>query len=436
MLIRVLHPFLRAARIDQPTGGRLASVRGRRETGQEGDCYPTQFTACPGARARHATWRWVSRPSRPLSIALLLARWGVETVVLDDHPERAGVRKRCAGNTTSLGIAGRRPHGSCAVRISWTTARTFHHDEELSPPTYADTADLPFHLSSTSPRHASSRFSTTRSGHLPPQRPARPRTAREPSRRTSRGRAGEPRGGDRDDELPRAAEERTPHRAPWHSRPRPPRPRRAGRDQLWSVGRTVLVLGLAAHHAVPRPPHHRPSSTGRGAATRARCTAPRCVGPRIDRRHPSPAITGPRRPPAPAHRRGATSTSTPRRAAVRCASCGCTRSTSVVSSPLPCPHGPDSSESCARMPTSRPSYLRAAPRPGEPPSGGLSATDKAQASPTPAEPLRPTSAANHLSAASLPVGTVGPTTSKTYFCPEYQESCNPPVSAGERIDLT
>ena len=67
----------------------------------------------------------------------------------------------------------------------------------------------------------------------------------------------------------------------------------------------------------PRSPQHRPGTdrmrVGRvlfardaegGAATRARCAAPRRAGPRSDRRHPPAAIAGPRRPPAPAHRRG------------------------------------------------------------------------------------------------------------------------------------
>jgi 3-(3-hydroxy-phenyl)propionate hydroxylase len=81
------------------------------------------------------------------SAALLLARWGVETVVLDDHPERAeiGSKALCQQRDVldiweSVGAGAR----IAAEGTSWTTARTFHRDAELFATSYADRSRSPF----------------------------------------------------------------------------------------------------------------------------------------------------------------------------------------------------------------------------------------------------------------------------------------------------
>ncbi|MCE3555844.1 FAD-dependent monooxygenase [Pseudonocardia sp. RS11V-5] len=73
--------------------------------------------------------------------ALLLARWGVPTVVLDQRPERdmVGSKAICQQRDVldvweAVG-AGRR---IAAEGVTWTTARTFHRDRELFAMEFAD----------------------------------------------------------------------------------------------------------------------------------------------------------------------------------------------------------------------------------------------------------------------------------------------------------
>ncbi len=79
--------------------------------------------------------------------ALLLARWGVPTVVLDRRPERdlVGSKAICQQRDVldiwaSVG-AGER---IAAEGVTWTTARTFHRDRELFANTFADPGRSPF----------------------------------------------------------------------------------------------------------------------------------------------------------------------------------------------------------------------------------------------------------------------------------------------------
>src|SRR5690349_23320056 len=79
--------------------------------------------------------------------ALLLARWGLSVVVLDARPERdlIGSKAICQQRDVldvwdSVGV------GAEVARrgVTWTTARTFHHDRELFSFTFADRGRSPF----------------------------------------------------------------------------------------------------------------------------------------------------------------------------------------------------------------------------------------------------------------------------------------------------
>jgi 3-(3-hydroxy-phenyl)propionate hydroxylase len=79
--------------------------------------------------------------------ALLLARWGVPTMVLDRRPERDAVgSKAICQQRDVLDVweavgAGRR---IAEEGVTWTTARTFHRDAELFHHTFADAGRSPF----------------------------------------------------------------------------------------------------------------------------------------------------------------------------------------------------------------------------------------------------------------------------------------------------
>src|SRR3954465_2868636 len=79
--------------------------------------------------------------------ALLLARWGRHVVVLDGRPERdlVGSKAICQQRDVldvwdAVGV------GAEVARrgVTWTTARTFHHDRELFSFTFADRGRSPF----------------------------------------------------------------------------------------------------------------------------------------------------------------------------------------------------------------------------------------------------------------------------------------------------
>ena len=79
--------------------------------------------------------------------ALLLARWGLDVVVLDGRPERdlIGSKAICQQRDVldvwdAVGV------GAKVARrgVTWTTARTFHHDRELFSFTFADRGRSPF----------------------------------------------------------------------------------------------------------------------------------------------------------------------------------------------------------------------------------------------------------------------------------------------------
>ena len=79
--------------------------------------------------------------------ALLLARWGVPTVVLDRRPRRdlVGSRAICQQRDVldiwaSIGVGER----IADEGVTWTTARTFHRDRELFAHTFADRGRSPF----------------------------------------------------------------------------------------------------------------------------------------------------------------------------------------------------------------------------------------------------------------------------------------------------
>src|SRR3954469_9638452 len=79
--------------------------------------------------------------------ALLLARWGLDVVVLDGRPERdlIGSKAICQQRDVldvwdAVGVG-----AEIARRgVTWTTARTFHHDAELFSFTFADRGRSPF----------------------------------------------------------------------------------------------------------------------------------------------------------------------------------------------------------------------------------------------------------------------------------------------------
>lgn len=80
--------------------------------------------------------------------ALLLARWGVPTLVLDRRParDRIGSKAICQQRAVldvweSVGGAGRR---IADEGVTWTTARTFHRDAELFSYTFADSGQPAF----------------------------------------------------------------------------------------------------------------------------------------------------------------------------------------------------------------------------------------------------------------------------------------------------
>lgn len=98
--------------------------------------------------SRSAAPTWSSSPVLVLgagpvgqTTALLLARHGVPTVVLDRRPGRTGSgRRRSASSATSSTCgesvgAGRR---IADEGVTWTTARTFHRDTELFAYTVAE----------------------------------------------------------------------------------------------------------------------------------------------------------------------------------------------------------------------------------------------------------------------------------------------------------
>jgi pentachlorophenol monooxygenase/3-(3-hydroxy-phenyl)propionate hydroxylase len=79
--------------------------------------------------------------------ALLLARWGVPTVVLDRRPARdlVGSKAICQQRDVldiwaSVGAG----EQIAAEGVTWTTARTFHGDRELFAHTFADAGSSPF----------------------------------------------------------------------------------------------------------------------------------------------------------------------------------------------------------------------------------------------------------------------------------------------------
>ncbi len=79
--------------------------------------------------------------------ALLLARWGVPSVVLDRRPQRdlVGSKAICQQRDVldiwaSVGAG----EQIAAEGVTWTTARTFHRDRELFAHTFADAGRSPF----------------------------------------------------------------------------------------------------------------------------------------------------------------------------------------------------------------------------------------------------------------------------------------------------
>ena len=79
--------------------------------------------------------------------ALLLARWGVPSVVLDRRPARdlVGSKAICQQRDVldiwaSVGAG----EQIAAEGVTWTTARTFHRDRELFAHTFADAGSSPF----------------------------------------------------------------------------------------------------------------------------------------------------------------------------------------------------------------------------------------------------------------------------------------------------
>ena len=77
--------------------------------------------------------------------ALLLARWGVPTVVLDQRPERDAVgSKAICQQRDVLDIWAAVGAGAriAAEGVTWTTARTFHRDAELFSYTFAEAGPL------------------------------------------------------------------------------------------------------------------------------------------------------------------------------------------------------------------------------------------------------------------------------------------------------
>jgi 3-(3-hydroxy-phenyl)propionate hydroxylase len=79
--------------------------------------------------------------------ALLLARWGVPTVVVDRRPARdlVGSKAICQQRDVldiwaSVGAG----EQIAAEGVTWTTARTFHRDDELFAHTFADAGSSPF----------------------------------------------------------------------------------------------------------------------------------------------------------------------------------------------------------------------------------------------------------------------------------------------------
>ncbi len=79
--------------------------------------------------------------------ALLLARWGVPSVLLDRRPGRdvVGSRAICQQRDVldiwaSVGAG----HQIAAEGVTWTTARTFHGERELFAQTFADAGGSPF----------------------------------------------------------------------------------------------------------------------------------------------------------------------------------------------------------------------------------------------------------------------------------------------------
>jgi len=79
--------------------------------------------------------------------ALLLARWGLDVVVLDGRPERDAVgSKAICQQRDVLDVWDAVGVGAEVARrgVTWTTARTFHHDRELFSFTFADRGRSPF----------------------------------------------------------------------------------------------------------------------------------------------------------------------------------------------------------------------------------------------------------------------------------------------------
>jgi 3-(3-hydroxy-phenyl)propionate hydroxylase len=79
--------------------------------------------------------------------ALLLARWGLPVVVLDARPERDPIgSKAICQQRDVLDVWDAVGVGAEVARrgVTWTTARTFHHDSELFNFTFADRGRSPF----------------------------------------------------------------------------------------------------------------------------------------------------------------------------------------------------------------------------------------------------------------------------------------------------
>ena len=73
--------------------------------------------------------------------ALLLARWGVPTVVLDQRPARDAVGSKAIcqqRDVLDIWAAVGAGEQIAAEGVTWTTARTFHRDAELFSYSFAE----------------------------------------------------------------------------------------------------------------------------------------------------------------------------------------------------------------------------------------------------------------------------------------------------------